>query len=323
MQIVYRIIFAFVLVFTRTLQAAERDDNLDIQIFSPEANIQVRYAKIEPKHKYFPADLIFLPGKGGFLEEYQHVGKKLAHDGHRVWMLEWRGQGGSTRIPDRVHIDSFDQYVSDLHAFINKNFKFSSVGIFALSMGGHVALRYAADHPEKIEYIATVAPLVKMKTPIPFQLSKNIANFMWLISYHKEFALGQGPFNLEQACSILKDVCLVQEGELNRYRDIMQKYKDKVGGGVTWGWVAAAMESSDKLLSKPINVPVLVFESTRDHLIDTSSYKALYEVIQKKLIYHRYDAPHDMFYGDSKLVADMIDNIRIFIELIALSQAKL
>lgn len=290
-------------------------DDLSVQYFKRPENVSVRFMEMHPTEiQEHTSHIIFVPGMGGMLEEYIHVGKRLAEEGHYVWMLEWRGQGGSSRISDRIHVDSFDEYIDDLAAFIESKIPSEKVGIFALSMGAHVSLRYASESPKRVAYVSAISPLVRMRTPFPFWMSRILTEIACAIGWQNNFALGQMPYDLGRATEHLINDCQLPEGELARYQRTILSNPEHTPGGVTWGWVLAAMRSLDMLLASEIPVPVQTFETPRDHRVDVTSYD---ELMISDVERRRLDAPHDMFYGGATIVDEVMRQFREFREGLA------
>src|SRR5471032_2543572 len=67
---------------------------------------------------------VLLNGQTEFIEKYFEVIDELRGRGLAVASLDWRGQGGSTRMapddPLKAHIDDFSQYDADLNLFMDK-----------------------------------------------------------------------------------------------------------------------------------------------------------------------------------------------------------
>src|ERR1700748_2603989 len=67
---------------------------------------------------------VLLNGQTEFIEKYFEVIDELRGRGFAVSALDWRGQGGSSRLvpnnPLKAHIDDFSQYDADLEAFMER-----------------------------------------------------------------------------------------------------------------------------------------------------------------------------------------------------------
>ena len=66
--------------------------------------------------------VVILQGRASFIEKYSEVIVELNQLGFDVISFDWRGQGGSSRLlphPQKVYIDSFDDYLEDLEIVLN------------------------------------------------------------------------------------------------------------------------------------------------------------------------------------------------------------
>lgn len=304
-----------------SVSAMDRRDGAPfIDVFRPTPGIQLRFFAAGPitgkdsealKQQKLP--VLFLTGMGGFLEEYAHVSETLRSQGRKVYGLEWRGQGGSSRVPGRVHTDSFDYYIQDLHTFVEQKIEETRFDIFALSMGAHIALRYAAEGgSRRINSIAAISPMVRMITPVPFWVSQIVANAACFLGGSQWYALGQGPYDVDESCQRMRTKSLITEGELEKYRGAVERNLDKVPGGVTWGWVAAAMQSVGSLLSSDISVRTMIFQTPRDAVVDVGSYPELIERMEHDVVTVSLDAPHDMFFGGDEILKEIIGRFEDF-----------
>jgi len=98
--------------------------------------------------------IIILHGLFGSLDNWQSFAKGLASD-YMVYTVDQRDHGKSP------HTDEFNYHLlaEDLHMFMEKNWIFSS-HIIGHSMGGKVAMQFAANYPDMVEkmVIVDIAP---------------------------------------------------------------------------------------------------------------------------------------------------------------------
>jgi lysophospholipase len=117
--------------------------------------------------------MLVLGGRGDMIEKYLEVIHHWAALGWSVTSFDWRGQGGSGRLTDDVltgHIDSFDQWIGDLDAFVADWLAEGNgpTAIVAHSMGGHLLLRAMAGAMELPDAAVAVAPMLGLHTaPLP------------------------------------------------------------------------------------------------------------------------------------------------------------
>jgi len=99
-------------------------------------------------------DFIILHGLYGSSDNWLGIGKKLSEH-YTVYMLDLRNHGRSPHFPSHTYLDMAE----DLANFC-KELSIKKTTVLGHSMGGKVAMRFAADYPEYIErlIIADIAP---------------------------------------------------------------------------------------------------------------------------------------------------------------------
>ena len=95
--------------------------------------------------------MVILPGFTEFCEKYSRDILRLHQSGFNVLVIDWPGQGLSGHFgknPLAVHCDDFAVYLAALDAAIGAaGLGEDRLFLFGHSMGGHLALRYAARRP--------------------------------------------------------------------------------------------------------------------------------------------------------------------------------
>jgi lysophospholipase len=105
-------------------------------------------------------------GRGEFIEKYFETVRDLRQRGFAVAMMDWRGQGHSSRqLPDprKGHVESFSDFEIDVETFMQRVVvPDCPPPYFALahSMGGAVLLRVAHSGKRWFERTVVVAPMI-------------------------------------------------------------------------------------------------------------------------------------------------------------------
>lgn len=247
-------------------------------------NIQIRYGIASNSSKPGKAVLLLLHGRAEFLEKYELTAKKLMEKGFRVISLDWRGQGLSSRQlgnPHKGHVNRFEDYVNDLQTFYLQIIEPLGVPVYILahSMGGHIALRFMARQPLKIKKAALVSPMID----IAFQpgtkhfvklLSKSLSKTL----FAEKYTLGSGNYSFKNVKFETNNLSHDPE----KYRILHNEIADNPRlalGGVTWGWLAAALKSieilkQDDIIEKIIT-PVLIINAGKDSVVSSRAQKKL------------------------------------------------
>ena len=110
------------------------------------------------------ATMVILPGFTEFCEKYSRDILRLHQSGFNVLVIDWPGQGLSGHFgknPLAVHCDDFAVYLAALDAVIEAaGLGEDRLFLFGHSMGGHLALRYAARRPRHSLGVILTAPMM-------------------------------------------------------------------------------------------------------------------------------------------------------------------
>ena len=223
---------------------------------------------------------VLLNGQTEFIEKYFEVIDELRGRGFAVASLDWRGQGGSSRlVPDaplRVHIGDFADYDADLTAFMEKVVdpelaKGTRVIALAHSMGGHILLNYLGRHPQRFAAAAFGAPMLMFSTRgQPRWLVRAITDTMMLLGRGKDGVwglAGRDPLTM----TFERQIVTSDRSRFQRTQDFIKLHPDLRSAGPTWGWVAAANRSLARFASpgfaERISTPALIVGAGRDRIV--------------------------------------------------------
>ena len=108
--------------------------------------------------------LVIAHGLGEHSGRYQELMKELAELGLSCWAPDHRGHGRSGGR--RGHVDTFDQYLTDLDQLMAVANQDRPAGqrlfLFGHSMGGLIAVRYVQKHPRAVDGLALSSPALGM-----------------------------------------------------------------------------------------------------------------------------------------------------------------
>ena len=127
--------------------------------------------------------LVIVHGLYGSSDNWLNIGKRLAEK-HTVYMIDQRNHGHSPFAGSHT----FNDMRNDLEEFFDTH-KIEKATLLGHSMGGKVAMWFAADFPEKVEklVIADIAPkdYLLLKEDSQFYLHQNILLAMQEIDFTK------------------------------------------------------------------------------------------------------------------------------------------
>ena len=161
--------------------------------------LELRAAFVRPPTVAPRATVVLLTGRAEFIEKYAQTIDDLKAAGFAVAALDWRGQGGSSRlIPGalaRGHVRHYEHYLDDLDTLLAAA---AAEGLpephlmIATSMGGHIGLRHLAERPAAFKGAALIAPMIDINFgALPHWLVRRAARLAVLLGRAERYAFGQ------------------------------------------------------------------------------------------------------------------------------------
>lgn len=269
-----------------------------------------RYQNPEEK-----AMIVMTHGFCGFFGKYHELFYRFAHAGYSLYFVEVRGHGHSERsreLPDqRVYVDSFAEYVQDIHAACQRARELSGTGklfFFGHSMGGCTGGLYLEQYPQDFVCAVLSSPMMQMDYgSIPDAAVDAMAVYSKVVKNGEEYAPGQGPWTGEYAFAKSSD-----DSE-DRYRyQFEQRCEDPLyqTWGGTWAWATAAKDASRKVTRNAAQVitPVLLCKAGKDTMVRADGQRIFKEKSlntavsiypeSKHEIYNSFDAVVEKYTAD-------------------------
>ena len=228
--------------------------------------------------------VLLLNGRGEYMEKYREVITELNRRGCNVYTLDWRGQGLSGRLlRDRRkgHVADFNDYIEDLSVFVESVVAAQEkrpLVILAHSLGGHLALRYMHDYPDRVSRAVLVAPMIDINTfPIPKTVLRTTVQLVTGAGLATAYAPGSAkadPLNKAFEGNRLT----ADRTRFQREQHLLHQNPDLVVGGVTYGWLKSAQDSIDRMnragFARQIRVPVLMVSAAEDRIVCNRAQQA-------------------------------------------------
>ncbi len=214
--------------------------------------------------------VLFLPGFSEPWLKYIELLHDLHRRGYEILSYDHRGQGSSPRLsrsnPDSVHLDRFENHVSDLERFLEK-WKDRRVHVLAHSMGGAIALAAIEDQAAlPVSRVIVNAPMLAIRTdPFPRTIARGLTSFLVAIGLGEHYAPTKGPRDparpFEENRGTSSPLRYAFEQSLAR------SHPERWVGGPTNSWVKAALAASSRIARDPerIRHPVMMIIPTEDH----------------------------------------------------------
>jgi lysophospholipase len=228
---------------------------------------------------------VLLNGQTEFIEKYFETIDELRRRGFAVATMDWRGQGGSSRLltddSRKSYVGDFRDYDLDLAALMQVVVEpMLAPGArpiaLAHSMGGHNLLRYLAQSPNRFEACAFSAPMIGISLRGQREWMVKLVTW-WEIRRGNR---GGWVWGMEErdphAMTFATQMVTSDAQRFERTQMLLREHPDLRLAGATWGWLAAALRSMDWLRSRAqsITTPLLIVGAGQDHICLTAEAKA-------------------------------------------------
>ena len=247
--------------------------------FTARDGLSIRYARWDTTAARRLGAICLFQGRTEYIEKYFETITDLRRRGFAVATMDWRGQGGSSRMlknPLKGHVETFAHYDGDVVTFMSDIVLPDCPPPFyclAHSMGGHIVLRLAQTKACWWDRIVLTAPMIAFAG----SETKNAA-----LSAAAEIAtfLGLGDSYIPGWRRYSPEAQMFEGNELTsdrlrfeRARDVTQAAPRLSLGAPTLGWVTAAASSIQAINSaaftESVKVPVLIVASGNDTIVST------------------------------------------------------
>lgn len=247
-------------------------------------------------------NIVISHGFSEFAEKYDEMIYYFLQAGYSVFLAEHRGHGRSQRVlsnMEKVYVESFAQYVRDLHIFVNKIVKpeRNEMILFAHSMGGAIGALYLERYPRDFQKAVLSAPMIQMKVAgLPYPAAMLIARACRLCGFGKAYAAGQHGFSKKPRFE--RSSCLSQERYLYAHGKRLEHKRCRTSGAC-YSWVCAAQQASVVVQASEniakISIPVLVFAAGRDHMVNTDEICRFAGKLKHARLVWFLDEKHEIF----------------------------
>jgi lysophospholipase len=246
--------------------------------------VEIRHARWDPAGPP-RATVVVLPGRTEPIEKYQEIARDFLGRGFVVFMLDWRGQGLSTRpagVGRAQHVDGYADYQADLDAVLDRVVAPASPPdgwlLFAHSMGGHVALRHLARGDPRFRAAVLSAPMTDIHLgDLPRWVAESAAWTATRSGFARRYAPGQDDHDPAEPFAGNR-----LSGDERRWRaalDLWVRDPRLAVGGVTFGWLDATFRSIAALrapgVPERVRQPVLMLMAPEDRIVVAPSQRAI------------------------------------------------
>jgi lysophospholipase len=222
--------------------------------------------------------VLFLNGRTEFMEKYAELAADLNRRAFDVYTCDWRGQGLSSRLLDdsrKGHVNRFEDYLEDLDrlvAVLEPRTAGRPHILLGHSMGGHLALRFLARRPGLFDRVVLSAPMIDIQ--LPRILTPTMV--AWMVRAALRFGrqgayvIGSNGVTPHEA-RFEGNPLTSDRARFEHCRAMIRRDPRLAVGGVTYGWLAAAL-ASIRILHSPafaesLHVPVLMVTASQDRIV--------------------------------------------------------
>jgi lysophospholipase len=228
---------------------------------------------------------VLLNGQTEFIEKYFEVIDELRARGFSVATMDWRGQGGSSRLladPLKGHVADFSDYDADLNTLLGQvAAPLQGAGkapiALAHSMGGHNLLRLLHARSSAFSACVFSAPMIGIsprgKPPWLVPLASRTMN---MLGRGHDFVWGMGqrdPLTLTFAQQMVTS----DPRRFARTMALLKTHPELRLAGPSWGWLAAAYRSLARMnalgYARAIATPALICGAGRDRICVSAAAK--------------------------------------------------
>ena len=217
--------------------------------------------------------VLIFPGRTEYIEKYGRVVSELARRGFSALVIDWRGQGLSTRPNDTTdlgHVGNFSEYQTDLDAVLahpaTQDLPTPHV-LLTHSMGGCIGLR-ALHRGLDVKAAIFSAPMwrIGLKTSV-YAVARVMSAGYSLIGRGMTHATEIGPGHYVSDQGFEGNVLTNDPETYQWFRSHLKAHPELGLGGPSLGWAHAAFRETEALATLPAPHPILTFLGDEENIV--------------------------------------------------------
>lgn len=219
--------------------------------------------------------VLLMTGYSEFIEKYYEVITELYERNYSIISFDWRGQGLSTRAHARRGgwVSDYAQLTEDLLSLVQQMYEPNSTGPLiglAHSMGGHLAIRHAQEHPETFNALLVTAPMMGLVNPPPTVLRAltQCGNWLGLGEHYIPGSTDVDPFGPHTP------LC-ADSARIEIWRGYQRAEPYLITHGTTWRWAQEAARSMLEInqpdAKAKVRTPLLILNPLGDTLVSPAA----------------------------------------------------
>lgn len=263
----------------------------------------------------------------GFLEsaeKFREMAYWFMQMGYSVFALDHRGHGRSHRLSHDLaltDVESFSDYVRDLHCFVKKivvpNAKGLPLYLYGHSMGGAIAILYLQNHSDVFKKAILTAPMLRPKTSgIPTQITRAVSAVCRVVGKGNKIVFVSKPgFNENE---LFEDSPDTSKERFEYYRQKRREYPYLQNSYPTYRWINESLRIGKYMLDPircgRVRASVLLFSAGEDSFVYKREQEIFVSLISDGDIRHEDRARHEIYMSMNDVMADYLSEIEAFLK---------
>ena len=254
-------------------------------------------------------------------EKFREMSYYFLNMGYNVFAIDHRGHGRSFRYngdPNTVCIKYFDEYIDDLHTFVNKVVKPASpdlpLYLYSHSMGGAVAVQYLQEHPGVFAKAVLSAPMISPRTAgMPHAVTDVLTKGFILFGQAKKPVIGSKGFNPLRTYENSHDTSKARFDyyHAKRCADMSLQTADPSNR-----WVSEAIRVTklnlDPARCKKITCPVLLCQPETDTSVYSEAEDEFIALVPDGKLVQFKNCKHEIYMSVDETMKAYLETIRAF-----------
>ncbi len=268
-------------------------------------------------------NIVLVHGFTEFAEKYKEMIKYYRDLGLNVFIYDQRGHGLSDREVDdlrRIHVESFDRYVSDLEAVIDGLVRPLApelpLYLFSHSMGGAVCALYMMKYPNAVKKAIMSAPMICPRTNgIPrFLVLHALKRWVKRDGWNAKFNY-TSEFDPNVKFENALDGSLVRFNWALKFRLAEKRYQTSAA---TNRWMHEAITVDKRILRKElesIETDILILSAGLDTVVRNRYQHRFSKKLKSCRLVTVPQSKHNLFFSDEKVIKTFYTEIFSFLDI--------
>lgn len=287
--------------------------------FQNAGGARIRYGRLKSDRPW--GRVVILGGFREPAEKYFEAARFFADLGLDVFIMDWRGQGGSSRYlpadPMKAHARDFADHVDTLFRFTRLIGPGKPLFVSAHSMGGHLALKFMAAYPAVFDAAIVCAPMMDIRTwPVPRTLARALARCAVFFGRSASYVPGAGPWK-EPGEAFESNPKSHDPARFAVQDEWFARVPALRLGGPTFGWLHAAFLSvasmKAPLVLRRVKAPVLMGIAEADKVVDVQAARRAAGILPRCRVVEVPGAKHEIWMEAEEFRAPWTEAVRAFV----------